>query len=161
MLHSTPRSLTHCPDPTVQWPRTAYSKTSNNGPSEIKADNHCTTDRSLAPNWFYHRTNTFRTSKKRKPNNGHWWAPDVPYPNRKLPPKSGQCRLLSLDCAPPSLNSKTGHYIRTSQTPSQVRALDGESGEAEAEAQPQLQVELDELGEYIEVSSISEVRTGP
>ena len=41
---------------------------------------------------------------------------------------------------------------QVSQIPSQVWALSGESGEPE-EAQPQLQVELDELGEYIEVSS--------
>ena len=29
-----------------------------------KADNLCTADGSLAPDWFYHSTNTFRTSEK-------------------------------------------------------------------------------------------------
>ena len=43
--------------------------------------------------------------------------------------------------------------VPTSQSSSQVLALDGESGIAEPEAQPQMLVELDELGEYIEVSS--------
>ena len=43
--------------------------------------------------------------------------------------------------------------VSTSQTSSQVLALDGENGTGEAEAQPQMLVELDELGEYIEVSS--------
>ena len=32
-------------------------------------DNLCTTDGSLAPDWFYHRTNTFRTSEKQTPLN--------------------------------------------------------------------------------------------
>ena len=41
-----------------------YSKTSNNGPDIL-----CTVDRSLAPDWFYHRTNIFRTSEKWTPLN--------------------------------------------------------------------------------------------
>ena len=45
------------------------------------------------------------------------------------------------------------YQVLTSQKPSQVWALSGEGGGEPEEAQPQLQVELDELGEYIEVSS--------
>ena len=62
-----------------------YSKTFNNRP-----DNLCTVDRSLAPDWFYHRTNTFQTSKKRTPLNSKQrtlMSPRHTLPNTKLPPK--------------------------------------------------------------------------
>ena len=42
--------------------------------------------------------------------------------------------------------------LSTSQSSSQVLALDSESGIAQAEAQPQMLVELDKLGEYIDAS---------
>ena len=92
----------------------AYSKTSNNGP-----DNLCTTDRSLAPDWFYHSISTSEKQTLMSPR--HTLA------NTKLPPKmdsettptnsfvhnANACRRLSEDCAPPSLDLKTVHYIST------------------------------------------------
>ena len=51
---------------------------------------------------------------------------------------------------PPTVALPT--ILSTSQSSSQVLALDSESGIAQAEAQPQMLVELDKLGEYIDAS---------
>ena len=67
----------------IMW---EYSKTSNNGPSE-----KCTADSSLAPDWYYHRTNTFWTSEKQTPLNSKQKTltrPRHTLANTKLPPKT-------------------------------------------------------------------------
>ena len=86
-------------------------------------DNLCTADGSLAPDWFYHRTNTLRTSEKWTPLNSEQRtliSPRRTLANTKLPPKTdseatpSKCRCLSTAfVTPPSLDSKTKNYIST------------------------------------------------
>ena len=74
----------------VQYYNLVYSKTSNNGPSDWKRKT-CTADDSLAPDWFYYRTNTLRTSEKRIPLNSEQRtlvSPRRTQANTKLPPKT-------------------------------------------------------------------------
>ena len=95
-----------------------------------KADNLSTADGSLAPDWFYYRTNTFRTCKKQTPLNSEQRT--LMRPRRTLsitnylqkrtvklhPPTVLYIMQMLVDrfcktVCHPSLDSKIGHYNST------------------------------------------------